>query len=216
MRGNAGHALIVPVANGDEVALSGHAAAYGAASLREAAARLSGTRRVRHCARVRSTAQRGASIDRAPPRLPAVLSDVAGQWQAKRALIIAAAGGHSLLMVGPPGSGKSMLAARLPVLLPPLSPAEALEVAGDRLRVRLAARCPAAGCVVRFAPRITPLRRMRSSAAVPRSLPGEISLAHQGVLFLDELPEFDRRVLESLREPLETGAHHRGPGADRV
>ncbi len=203
--GNAGHALIVPVANGDEVALSGHAAAYGAASLREAAARLSGTGS--------STALRpraidgttGASIDRAPPRLPAVLSDVAGQWQAKRALIIAAAGGHSLLMVGPPGSGKSMLAARLPLLLPPLAAPEALEVAA------IASVCGLQLDPGRWMHR--PFRAPHHTASAhaivgggPRALPGEISLAHQGVLFLDELPEFDRRVLESLREPMETGA----------
>ena len=202
--GNAGHALIVPAANSDEVVMSGHGAAYGAASLREAAARLSGA--------ASSAALRPRPIDGGPsagadlaalPPLPA-LSDVAGQWQAKRALVIAAAGGHSLLMVGPPGSGKSMLAARLPALLPPLSKPEALEVAG------IASVCGLQLDASRWTRR--PFRAPHHTASAhaivgggPRAMPGEISLAHQGVLFLDELPEFDRRVLESLREPLESG-----------
>ncbi|HEX2791718.1 MAG TPA: YifB family Mg chelatase-like AAA ATPase [Steroidobacteraceae bacterium] len=195
---NAGHALIVPAANGAEVVMSGHGAAYGAASLREAAARLSGSGA---SAALRAAADRVAT---APPMLPG-LAEVAGQWQAKRALIIAAAGGHSLLMVGPPGSGKSMLAARLPGLLPPLSTPEALEVAG------IASVCGLQLDPSRWTCR--PFRAPHHTASAhaivgggPRILPGEISLAHQGVLFLDELPEFDRRVLESLREPLETGS----------
>jgi magnesium chelatase family protein len=202
--GNAGHALIVPAANGDEVALSGHGAAYGAASLREAAAQLSATAsgaalQPRALEDIPNTAGDRASL---PP--PPALGDVAGQWQAKRALVIAAAGGHSLLMVGPPGSGKSMLAARLPALLPPLSRPEALEVAGI-----------ASVCGLQLDPRRwirRPFRAPHHTASAhaivgggARAMPGEISLAHQGVLFLDELPEFDRRVLESLREPLETG-----------
>jgi magnesium chelatase family protein len=201
---NAGHALIVPAANSDEVVMSGHGAAYGAASLREAAARLSGA--------ASSAALRPRPIDGGPsagadpvalPPLPA-LTDVAGQWQAKRALVIAAAGGHSLLMVGPPGSGKSMLAARLPALLPPLSTPEALEVAG------IASVCGLPLDASRWSRR--PFRAPHHTASAhaivgggSRAMPGEISLAHQGVLFLDELPEFDRRVLESLREPLESG-----------
>jgi magnesium chelatase family protein len=202
---NAGHALIVPAANGDEVALSGHEAAYGAASLREAAARLSGTASGTALQPCALDGGPNAAGDRASLPLPPALSDVAGQWQAKRALVIAATGGHSLLMVGPPGSGKSMLAARLPGLLPPLSRFEALEVAGI-----------ASVCGLQLDPRRwmrRPFRAPHHTASAhaivgggPRALPGEISLAHQGVLFLDELPEFDRRVLESLREPLETGA----------
>ena len=203
--GNAGHALIVPAANGDEVVMSGHGAAYGAASLREAAARLSGTASSAALRPRAIEAGSSAGADRgALPPLPA-LTDVAGQWQAKRALVIAAAGGHSLLMVGPPGSGKSMLAARLPTLLPPLSTPEALEVAG------IASVCGLPLDTSRWTRR--PFRAPHHTASAhaivgggPRAMPGEISLAHQGVLFLDELPEFDRRVLESLREPLETGA----------
>src|SRR5579863_4928499 len=203
--GNAGHALIVPAANGDEVALSGHDAAYGATSLREAAARLSWTASGTALQPRALYGVPNAAGDRVSLPPPPALSDVAGQWQAKQALVIAAAGAHSLLMVGPPGSGKSMLAARLPGLLPPLARFEALEVAGI-----------ASVCGLQVDPRRwmrRPFRAPHHTASAhaivgggPRALPGEISLAHQGVLFLDELPEFDRRVLESLREPMESGA----------
>ncbi|TAH67030.1 MAG: ATP-binding protein [Rhodopseudomonas palustris] len=132
------------------------------------------------------------------------LRDIKGQESAKRALEIAAAGGHHLLMIGAPGAGKSMLAARLPSILPPLTPAELLEVsmiasvAGEIRDGALTAR--------------RPFRAPHHSASMAaltggglRARPGEISLAHQGVLFLDELPEFDPRVLDALRQPLENG-----------
>src|SRR5256714_6865838 len=135
---------------------------------------------------------------------PLDLRDIKGQESAKRALEIAAAGGHNLLMVGPPGAGKSMLAARLPSILPPLSPGELLEVsmiasvAGEIAEGALTSRRP-----FRSPHHSASMAALTGGGA--RAKPGEISLAHQGVLFLDELPEFDPRVLDSLRQPLENG-----------
>ena len=144
-----------------------------------------------------------AALMSEPPHL-ADLSDVRGQELAKRALEIAAAGGHNLLMTGPPGAGKSMLASRLPSILPPLSPRELLEVSmvasigGELVGGKLTDR--------------RPFRSPHHSASMAamvggglRVKPGEVSLAHHGVLFLDELPEFTPQVLDSLRQPLESG-----------
>lgn len=132
------------------------------------------------------------------------LADVRGQLQAKRALEVAAAGGHSLLMLGPPGSGKSMLAQRLQGLLPPLTDAEALEVA-TVASISHAGFDPARWGIPPFrAPHHTASGvALVGGGSSPR--PGEATLAHHGLLFLDELPEFDRNVLEVLREPLESG-----------
>ncbi|MGG5820834.1 YifB family Mg chelatase-like AAA ATPase [Falsiroseomonas sp. HW251] len=148
-----------------------------------------------------------------PPQLPPMepeswrgpdLAEVRGQESAKRAIEIAAAGAHNLLMVGPPGAGKSMLAARLPGLLPDLTPAEALDVS----LVHSVAGMLQGGRLIRR----PPFRDPHHSASVPalvggghRARPGEISLSHLGVLFLDEWPEFPRAALEALRQPMETG-----------
>jgi magnesium chelatase family protein len=152
----------------------------------------------------------------APPLKPALkdggdkatagldLVDVKGQESAKRALEIAAAGGHNLLMTGPPGAGKSMLAARLAGLLPPLEPSEILEIS----MIQSLAGNLDGGRLTDKRPFRDPHHSASMAALVGgghKAKPGEMSLAHLGVLFLDELPEFDRRALEALRQPLETG-----------
>ncbi|MCF3934545.1 YifB family Mg chelatase-like AAA ATPase [Acuticoccus sp. M5D2P5] len=150
-----------------------------------------------------------------PPIPNADLADVRGQESAKRALEIAAAGGHNLLMIGPPGAGKSMLAERMPSILPPLEPRTLLEsamirsVAGDLVDGKLEAR----------APYRAPHHSATMAALIgggPKARPGEVSLCHGGVLFLDELPEFQPQVIDALREPLETRRATIARAANRV
>jgi magnesium chelatase family protein len=139
-----------------------------------------------------------------PSRSAPDLRDVKGQESAKRALEIAAAGGHNLLMIGPPGAGKSMLAQRLPGLLPPLDAREALEIS----LIQSLSGTLEGGAISRTRPFRNPHHSASMAALVGGGLkvkPGEVSLAHLGVLFLDELPEFARAVLDSLRQPIESG-----------
>ncbi len=189
-----GRTLMVPQASADEAALAG-GKVVAAAHLLEVSAHLAGQERLPAV----DLPTLPASVD-APPDL----ADVRGQATAKRALLIAAAGGHNLLMIGPPGTGKTMLASRLPGLLPDLDELEAMEVAAltsisaQGFDARQFGRRP-----FRSPHHTASAVALVGGGAQPK--PGEISLAHHGVLFLDELPEFDRQVLEVLREPLESG-----------
>ena len=187
-------AFVLPEANASQAALAEGAHVLPARTLLEVVAHLCGEAKL----------PRFEASGRPPAHSYPDFSEVKGQPQAKRALEVAAAGGHSVLMIGPPGTGKSMLAARFPGILPPMSESEALEVAA--IHSVSASGFEAAHWGER--PYRAPHHSASGAAMVgggqlPR--PGEISLAHRGVLFLDELPEFDRDVLESLREPLESG-----------
>jgi magnesium chelatase family protein len=190
-----GRGLICPAACGSEAAWAGDLLILAAPNLLSLVNHFKGTQ-------VLSPPQ--ARIPELSTKSALDLYDIKGQEMAKRALEVTAAGGHNLLMLGPPGAGKSMLAARLPGILPPLDPAEALEVT---MIHSLSGTLPEEGLI-----RQRPFRDPHHSASLPamvgggiRCKPGEISLAHLGVLFLDELPEFNRPTLEALRQPLETG-----------
>jgi magnesium chelatase family protein len=189
--------VVVPEGNGAEAALVKQISAYSVRSLREAVDLLE------------QEWKAPLAVGRPNGSLPAGddpldLSDVKGQRLAKRALEIAAAGGHNLLMVGPPGAGKSLLAMRLPSLLPGLDFEEALEVT----KIYSVAGLLDDGGLLSRPPFRAPHHTISAAAMVGgggRSLPGEVTLAHHGVLFLDELPEFPRPALEALRQPMEDG-----------
>lgn len=190
--------LILPIQNAAEAAVAPGVAVYGVRSLRECAELLNGAPGF--------TPQALGDIEAS--RLPDYgvdYSDVKGQRHAIRALEIAAAGGHNLLMNGPPGSGKTMLARRLPTILPPLSLSESIEV--TRIYSAAGKKGGKQGLIWE-----RPFRSPHHSASHPAIVgggknpkPGEISMGHHGVLFMDEMPEFDRQVLEALRQPLEDG-----------
>lgn len=191
----AGRKLIVPAANSEEALMTGQVEVLATEHLL-ALTQLLGSREL-------PALPQEAQLPPLSPDVPD-LSDVRGQLQARRALEVAAAGAHNLLFSGPPGSGKSMLASRLPGLLPPMERNEALSVAAIHSVAGLPVDSACAG--------VRPFRAPHHTASAValvggggRPRPGEISLAHQGVLFLDELPEFPRRVLEVMREPMESG-----------
>jgi magnesium chelatase family protein len=192
-------AALVPAANAAEAGVVGGLRIWPVASLAEAAATLTD----RDASRVYR--ERGGGMGVEEDAGWGDFADIRGQMMARRALEVAAAGGHHVLLTGPPGSGKTMMARALAGILPPLSPAEALEVTSIH---SVAGLLPGGSGLIRARPFRAPHHTISDVALVgggahPR--PGELSLAHAGVLFLDEMPEFERRALEVLRQPLEEG-----------
>jgi len=192
-----GRAFVLPAASALEAALVRNAVVYPAKSLLAVCAHLAGREALPRCVATEGTARDDNDVD---------LSDVRGQAAAKRALEVAAAGGHSLLMIGPPGTGKSMLAQRLPSLLPALCEDDALESAAIQSLTGSFRQGEWGRRPYRAPHHTASAVALVGGGSDPR--PGEISLAHHGVLFLDELPEWDRKVLEVLREPIESGRIH--------
>ncbi|MFV2028824.1 YifB family Mg chelatase-like AAA ATPase [Neisseria sp. S1] len=195
----AGRAFVLPQENATQAAVMREITVFGAGSLAEVAAHLNG---------IAPLQQNVPVIKEMPSEALALpdLQDVKGQYTARLALEIAAAGGHSLLMVGPPGTGKSMLAQRLPGILPPLTEEELISVWALRSLLPQYNQDLSRNRPFRSPHHTSSAPALVGGGSDPR--PGEISLAHNGVLFLDELPEFDRKVLEVLREPLESGEIH--------
>ncbi len=192
-------AFVLPEENAGQAAVMRGITVYGARSLGEVAAHLNGIEPLAQteCQVPQMPFEHGGQPD---------LCDVKGQHTARLALEIAAAGGHSLLMMGPPGTGKSMLSQRLPGILPPLTEDELVEVWALRSLLPNHQQQLDSNRPFRSPHHSASAAAMVGGGSDPR--PGEISLAHHGVLFLDELPEFDRKVLEVLREPLENGEIH--------